>query len=297
MTQAPTHARLLPRSPSAARSAPCCGGHSAEPLPDGERLPVDHVRDQRGRLVRCSRPCPRWPPYDAAARWPCALGPGVLGGFTTLSTYSEQGRDLLADGQPLARRGVRPGHPRGLPGRGERGAPRCRPRSRSRSSRKRRATSDRPAGRARRRRRRTAALRPSGTTSTAASPAAPCWSTWPARSCSACSRRSRCRRQPMALLGTGFCGGLTTYSAFAVKTREHGWRDGGGYAVATVVLALAACAVGFALGTTRAGSSEDHRHLVPAILRRCRACLLSRSRARAAGGRRCRSGGRSRARR
>ncbi len=29
-----------------------------------------------------------------------ALGPGVLGGFTTLSTYAEQGRDLLADGQP-----------------------------------------------------------------------------------------------------------------------------------------------------------------------------------------------------
>jgi CrcB protein len=27
-----------------------------------------------------------------------ALGPGVLGGFTTLSTYAEQGRALLADG-------------------------------------------------------------------------------------------------------------------------------------------------------------------------------------------------------
>lgn len=32
-----------------------------------------------------------------------ALGPGVLGGFTTLSTYAEQGRALLADGDvPLA---------------------------------------------------------------------------------------------------------------------------------------------------------------------------------------------------
>jgi CrcB protein len=30
-----------------------------------------------------------------------ALGPGVLGGFTTLSTYAEQGRGLLADGRPL----------------------------------------------------------------------------------------------------------------------------------------------------------------------------------------------------
>ncbi|MEZ5098078.1 MAG: CrcB family protein [Nocardioides sp.] len=30
-----------------------------------------------------------------------ALGPGLLGGFTTLSAYAEQGRALLADGQPL----------------------------------------------------------------------------------------------------------------------------------------------------------------------------------------------------
>ena len=29
-----------------------------------------------------------------------ALGPGLLGGFTTLSTYAEQGRGLLADGDP-----------------------------------------------------------------------------------------------------------------------------------------------------------------------------------------------------
>jgi CrcB protein len=28
-----------------------------------------------------------------------ALGPGLLGGFTTLSAYSEQGRALLADGR------------------------------------------------------------------------------------------------------------------------------------------------------------------------------------------------------
>ncbi len=28
-----------------------------------------------------------------------ALGPGLLGGYTTLSTYAEQGRALLADGQ------------------------------------------------------------------------------------------------------------------------------------------------------------------------------------------------------
>ena len=29
-----------------------------------------------------------------------ALGPGVLGGFTTMSTYADQGRGLLADGRP-----------------------------------------------------------------------------------------------------------------------------------------------------------------------------------------------------
>jgi len=28
-----------------------------------------------------------------------ALGPGLLGGYTTLSTYAEQGRDLVADGR------------------------------------------------------------------------------------------------------------------------------------------------------------------------------------------------------
>ena len=51
-----------------------------------------------------------------------------------------------------------------------------------------------------------------------------------------------------ALLATGFCGAFTTYSAFAVKTHEHGPRGGTSYAVATVALALAACAGGFLLG-------------------------------------------------
>jgi CrcB protein len=51
----------------------------------------------------------------------------------------------------------------------------------------------------------------------------------------------------IALLGTGFCGGFTTYSAFAVKTQERGWAGGTAYAVVTLPLALAACALGFLL--------------------------------------------------
>lgn len=49
----------------------------------------------------------------------------------------------------------------------------------------------------------------------------------------------------LALLGTGFCGGLTTYSAFAVQTHGLGARGGASYAAVTVGLALAACALGF----------------------------------------------------
>lgn len=51
----------------------------------------------------------------------------------------------------------------------------------------------------------------------------------------------------MALLGVGFCGGLTTYSAFAVGAHRRGWGRGAAYAVVTLTLALAACALGFAL--------------------------------------------------
>ncbi|WP_028652968.1 fluoride efflux transporter FluC [Nocardioides halotolerans] len=47
-----------------------------------------------------------------------------------------------------------------------------------------------------------------------------------------------------ALLGTGFCGGFTTYSAFAVQTHRLGWRRGAAYAVLTIGLSLAACALG-----------------------------------------------------
>ena len=51
----------------------------------------------------------------------------------------------------------------------------------------------------------------------------------------------------MALLGTGFCGGLTTYSTFAVQTVRWGRREGTVLAVVTVAGSLAACALGFLL--------------------------------------------------
>lgn len=52
----------------------------------------------------------------------------------------------------------------------------------------------------------------------------------------------------IALLGTGFCGALTTYSAFVVQTHDHGRRAGAWNVLLTVVPALALCAVGFWLG-------------------------------------------------
>jgi fluoride exporter len=54
--------------------------------------------------------------------------------------------------------------------------------------------------------------------------------------------------QPLALLGTGFCGGFTTYSAFAVQTHARGPARGAAYAVLTIAVSLAACALGFWLG-------------------------------------------------
>jgi fluoride exporter len=50
-----------------------------------------------------------------------------------------------------------------------------------------------------------------------------------------------------AFLGVGFCGALTTYSAFAVQAVGLGVRRGAVYVAITLPTALAACTVGFAL--------------------------------------------------
>ena len=53
----------------------------------------------------------------------------------------------------------------------------------------------------------------------------------------------------LALLGTGFCGGLTTYSAFAVQTVQGGRRRGSAYVVMTVTGCLAAAALGHSVAS------------------------------------------------
>jgi len=56
----------------------------------------------------------------------------------------------------------------------------------------------------------------------------------------------------LALLGTGFCGGLTTFSSFAVQTHDRGRRLGALNVLLTVVPALALCAAGFWVGAAQA---------------------------------------------
>lgn len=51
-----------------------------------------------------------------------------------------------------------------------------------------------------------------------------------------------------ALLATGFCGALTSFSSFAVQSVERGPRVGPAYAVVTTIASIALCFLGFALG-------------------------------------------------
>ena len=48
----------------------------------------------------------------------------------------------------------------------------------------------------------------------------------------------------LTFLGTGFCGGFTTYSAFAVQAHRLGPLRGTAYAAMTIGVSLAACAIG-----------------------------------------------------
>ncbi len=52
-----------------------------------------------------------------------------------------------------------------------------------------------------------------------------------------------------ALLGTGFCGGFTSFSSFAVQSVERSARIATTYVLATTVLSVGACALGWMLGT------------------------------------------------
>ncbi|WP_210649382.1 CrcB family protein [Nocardioides sp. SYSU D00065] len=55
-----------------------------------------------------------------------------------------------------------------------------------------------------------------------------------------------------ALLGTGLCGGFTSFSSFALQAVERPVREAAAYVAATSVLAVGACAFGWVLGV-RAG--------------------------------------------
>ncbi len=57
------------------------------------------------------------------------------------------------------------------------------------------------------------------------------------------------RGHALALLGTGFCGALSTYSSFAVQTHDRG-RSAAAYVVVTVLGSLLLCTLGFVVGAS-----------------------------------------------
>ena len=52
----------------------------------------------------------------------------------------------------------------------------------------------------------------------------------------------------LALVGVGFCGGFTTYSAFSVQVVDRGRLLGAAYAAVTIALSLATAALGYVAG-------------------------------------------------
>lgn len=56
--------------------------------------------------------------------------------------------------------------------------------------------------------------------------------------------------QAWAFAMTGFCGALTSFSAFVVQAVDRGPRLGGAYTLVTAVSSITLCVVGFALGST-----------------------------------------------
>jgi CrcB protein len=50
-----------------------------------------------------------------------------------------------------------------------------------------------------------------------------------------------------ALLGTGFCGGFTSFSSFALQAVERPARTATAYVLATTVLSVGACGLGWGL--------------------------------------------------
>lgn len=69
-------------------------------VPDGDGFPwTTFAINVSGSLLLALLPA--LPFVRRSPAWAAALGPGVLGGYTTLSAYAEQGRALLDDGRGL----------------------------------------------------------------------------------------------------------------------------------------------------------------------------------------------------
>jgi CrcB protein len=69
-------------------------------VPDGDGFPwTTFVINVTGSLALALLPA--LPAVRRRQVLAVGLGPGVLGGYTTLSTYAEQGRELLGDGRAV----------------------------------------------------------------------------------------------------------------------------------------------------------------------------------------------------